>query len=356
MLLNDLTIENFRSFEKYKLDKLARVNLLVGDNNCGKTSVLEALRLLVARDKIGTILHMLELREDFDHVSVGTGTPETYEVRFDGSSLFHQGMIAESFDDFRTIKLSANAKKKLQMVVQVQQSSNQPTAEMVTRSSPGSEEERGESITMHARGLLARPWERWPIEWKSMNNDVRGAYFLSAFNRSTEQLAAMWEKVIEDKRESHVLSALQVINEAYLGVIFSPRTETLRDIHIDIGSERISMSLLGNGIELMLRAGIALASSKSSFLLIDEIDTGLHYSRLADMWKMVITAAKNLDVQVFATTHSLDCIRGLSEAVRNDESFTEEVAVFRIDRRTDHAIRFGGEELEIIVENEIEVR
>ena len=53
MLLNDLTIENFRSFENYKLDKLARVNLLVGDNNCGKTSVLEAVRLLVAQGDIG---------------------------------------------------------------------------------------------------------------------------------------------------------------------------------------------------------------------------------------------------------------------------------------------------------------
>lgn len=106
----------------------------------------------------------------------------------------------------------------------------------------------------------------------------------------------------------------------------------------------------------MLRTGIALANSRSGTLLIDEIDTGLHYSRLADMWKMVITAAKNLDVQVFATTHSLDCIRGLAEAVRNDDSFTDEVAVFRIDRRTTDAIRFDGEELEVIVDQEIEVR
>ena len=98
---------------------------------------------------------------------------------------------------------------------------------------------------------------------------------------------------------------------------------------------------------LLLRAG---------FLLIDEIDTGLHYSRLADMWKMVITAAKNLDVQVFATTHSLDCIRALDEAVRFNADLAEEVAVFKIDRRTDEAARYGADQLHIAIENEIEVR
>ena len=48
-MIRTLRLENYRSFERYELRDLARVNLLVGPNNCGKTSVLEAVQLLVSR-------------------------------------------------------------------------------------------------------------------------------------------------------------------------------------------------------------------------------------------------------------------------------------------------------------------
>ena len=71
---------------------------------------------------------------------------------------------------------------------------------------------------------------------------------------------------------------------------------------------------------------------------------------------MVIMAAKELEIQVFATTHSLDCIRALEEACNQDESLRDEVALFSIDRRMDEAVRYGGDELSTVVEHEIEVR
>ena len=48
-MIRNLTLENYRSFESYQIRNLAQVNLLVGPNNCGKTSVLEAAQLLAAR-------------------------------------------------------------------------------------------------------------------------------------------------------------------------------------------------------------------------------------------------------------------------------------------------------------------
>lgn len=72
MLLRDLTIENYRSFENYKLDGLARVNLLVGDNNSGKTSVLEAVHILISQGKMECALETLGLREAIKRASNGT--------------------------------------------------------------------------------------------------------------------------------------------------------------------------------------------------------------------------------------------------------------------------------------------
>ena len=69
-----------------------------------------------------------------------------------------------------------------------------------------------------------------------------------------------------------------------------------------------------------------------------------------------VDTGTGVDVQVFATTHSLDCIRGLAEAVERDATFTDDVAIFRIERPGEQAVRFGGDELRVVIENEIEVR
>lgn len=88
MLLRDLTIENFRSFDKYQLNGLARVNLLVGDNNCGKTSVLEAACLLASEGDIHLMNHLLELREDTNYAQdPGAAVPRQ---KFGAISLLHR--------------------------------------------------------------------------------------------------------------------------------------------------------------------------------------------------------------------------------------------------------------------------
>ena len=67
MLMDSFEVENFRSLKHLKLEKLARVNLLVGKNNSGKTSVLEGIFLLQgagSHSGLATIEHERGLKED----------------------------------------------------------------------------------------------------------------------------------------------------------------------------------------------------------------------------------------------------------------------------------------------------
>ncbi len=70
---------------------------------------------------------------------------------------------------------------------------------------------------------------------------------------------------------------------------------------------RIPIGSLGDGIWRMLGLILVLVRSQDGVVLIDEIDTGLHFTVLSNMWKLVYETAKRLNVQVFATTHSNDC-------------------------------------------------
>ena len=87
---------------------------------------------------------------------------------------------------------------------------------------------------------------------------------------------------------------------------------------------------LGDGALRLYSVSLALANSRDGFLLIDEAENGLHYSIQRDFWRMVLQTAQANNVQVLATTHSEDCIRGFAEAA--NENLEISSAYYRMER------------------------
>ena len=106
----------------------------------------------------------------------------------------------------------------------------------------------------------------------------------------------------------------------------------------------------------LLALSLALIQAANGVLLIDEIDTGLHWTVMEDMWRLVIDTARKSSVQVFATTHSQDCIRGLASLVESRSDLASEVCVHKIERLLDKAVRFDANDVQAAVDRNIEVR
>ena len=107
----------------------------------------------------------------------------------------------------------------------------------------------------------------------------------------------------------------------------------------------------GDGVQFLGRD-----RRQDGVLLIDEIDTGLHWTVMEDLWRLVVGAARDGNVQVFATTHSYDCIRGLASLLEREPGLAEEVSLQKLERRLDEAVAFGGERLPRAVAHDIELR
>jgi AAA15 family ATPase/GTPase len=103
----------------------------------------------------------------------------------------------------------------------------------------------------------------------------------------------------------------------------------------------------------MLALSVSLAHPSTKFLLVDEIDTGLHHSAMVDMWRMVTETAKTLDVQVFATTHSRDCVDALA-AVCTDNG--TDISLQRIEAGKDRSISYSEGEIIAAAKYGIETR
>ena len=114
---------------------------------------------------------------------------------------------------------------------------------------------------------------------------------------------------------------------------------------------------MGDGMWRMMAMAIAITQCQGGVLLVDEIDTGLHYTVMSDMWKLIFGAARELDVQVFATTHSSDCIRSLLAEVCISELFDgNQVTVQRIEPGKSVAVPYTQNEIKMATERMIEVR
>jgi ABC-type branched-subunit amino acid transport system ATPase component len=372
-MLRGLRITGFRALREFAMSGLGRVNLLVGTNNCGKTSVLEAIHMLSAPGSAAP-LWLAQARR-------GELVDNAIDKQVDVAHLVHGHKIAKG-SAFRVVGDGATDQQVL-------------VAEFVSRKSEsrGADEDDGEGRDGDderdlgaAAGLLAPLSLR--LNWSgvtaqksvvlkiSRQAGLSLARVLSSENAGgSEQLdslvlittegltrneiTSMFERVVLTPNEESVVRALRTIEPgieriASVGTHTRQSTPELRGgLAMMVAGQRIHIGSMGDGIWRLLGIALALVQARGGVLLVDEIDTGLHYSVLVDMWRLVLATARNLDVQVFATTHSRDCYEALAAVTEPDRS---EISLQRIERGKTEAVAFSEAELQQAAERGLEVR
>ena len=128
-------------------------------------------------------------------------------------------------------------------------------------------------------------------------------------------------------------------------------------IHLDLGLKRfLPLAHTGEGMVRLADLLIALASAKNGVVLIDEFENGLHYSALGKMWEATAEFAERFNTQVFATTHSLECIRAAHETFAHREYAFR---LFRLQREEDRSVSskvFSKDAVAAALKTELELR
>jgi hypothetical protein len=192
-------------------------------------------------------------------------------------------------------------------------------------------------------------------------SEVAPAQFITTDSLESRALVKLWDRVALTPSEDLVLGALRYVDPdierlaAQAGTSFTASrggfiVKTRRhDVPVPIGS-------LGDGIWRMLAMAIAITQCAGGMLLVDEIDTGLHYTVMSDMWKLIFGAARELDVQVFATTHSFDCIQSLAQVCVSETHADNRVTLQRMEPGKAKAVPYSEAEILQAAERNIEVR
>ena len=373
--LPDLEINGFRGFDSLSIGRLGRVNLITGENSVGKTTVLEAVRMFAARGRYRVLEEILNAREELTHV---TDTEGDNVFVIDWDSLFHTSLAGSSkevsigpLSGKDAVKISftrANSEfvDQLELFARIR-SRERPRYSMEFQDLRVLAINVGE----HGYRLPISPEFNYRYFERYLGNETRLPKEISTVTLGpnlprNEDIERFWDKLVEETEEYRGVKALGLIlkpeiNDVLLvagtdhGGRFSGRRAV---VGFSGRSHRVPLKSLGDGAVRVFSIGVAIAYCKGGILIVDEAENGIHHGKQINVWRMIFETAIENDVQIFATTHSWDCVYAFALAARE---YDEDVALMvRLDR-DEESLKivpksYFGLNLQTAAEQGIEVR
>jgi AAA domain, putative AbiEii toxin, Type IV TA system len=376
-VLQGFDIKGFRTFKHLRIDRLARVNLVVGRNNVGKTMLLEALRLYVDGAHFASIARLLLTRNEVAALAAPRRGAEA-ELRLE--ALFHGRPAQLRADDAICLQDPTAPASALYIEAVERQGKNKKPRQglgRILRVRRGQQSGLLDASELSELGMNSRH-PGWPLEAPA---------FVHAGRMAAPHMGWLWDRVALTARAANVVNALRVIAPVEgIALVADPASyregERVAMARVTSETEPVPLASLGDGMlrvfELALATEFAASptTSRSTMLttdakeaggdiiiaidepvlLIDEVEIGVHYSALPDVWRYLFRAARERGIQVFATTHSWDCIEAFQQAAAEEPEGS--AVLMRLEQKgQDHrAVLFDQDELPTVTKHHIEVR
>lgn len=364
--LRNFEIEGFRAIRRLHIPELRRVNLFVGKNNAGKTSLLEAIHLFLRRNTRTIPLVVYEVvRDHTDYRAVtvvqSRHEPEPADLQFavdSVESLFHGSFDGESFEPIRLAQ-RGDVPESLTIRLPWSSGSFSPAEGGKDSGRPVLIDPAASLLDLESEtGTTAVPLEwilrRIPIGRPELRSP---ALMIGATGLSPLRTRQMWDRVALAGDESLVEEAVRIMVpdlERILLVGEAGHRSVLLKLH---GVWRpVPMQGMGDGVNRVFGIAVALTLARGGGLLLDEVENGIHYSVQEEIWSAIFSLAARFDVQVFATSHSWDSVLGFQYAAG---ASVEDGMLYRLERQPGGEIdpvAFSEVEVAIAARHAVEIR
>ncbi len=276
--IKNIQIKDFKCFDDFKAEGFSRVNLIGGKNNVGKTAFLEASYINVSSNDFwffsGSLISIKAMRESLN--------------------ILHAILLNDSFKiDKRKFLEQCNA-------VLIKTNVNKVSFEI--------DEYDGVvyyNFDLQKTGITKVKAKDFTCELEY----YEGCQFIDNFGLSNINIKNNYSYIQKKDAEKYIDNILHE---------FDSSITTLKIIdevpQCKYDGEYLPLTELGDGLRHLVSILVSLYSSEEGYLFIDEVDNGIHYTMLDDIWDMILTLSKKLNVQVFATTHSKECIESFNRA------------------------------------------
>jgi len=331
-MIQNFEIHNFRCFGKTKISEFSRINLIGGKNNSGKTALLEALYLNNS-PSVSSVMKLRHFRgEDLEFLKV---LPErAWDNFFFNQNRTEPAMIISEDKENIFHKLELLCDDSVEQFTRIIEDKEQIDEEMTDLRTLLSDKKYGRSalhlnwtandkkhpassMIAHSSGIAAKDL--------SIPN-VREIHFIPASVRlSGPALAQEFDKADLNGHSDKVLKAIQVIDRSIVQI----KTLNIGKSAVYLrreNQELLPISLFGESVVKVTDFILRLVNSRNGILLIDEIENGIHYTNQRELWRMLFKLSYEFNMQIFATTHSLEMIRAFADVGMEEDN--EEIGAY----------------------------
>ena len=368
-MIHTLRLSGYRSFDDYEVSGLGRVNLFVGENGSGKTSLLEAVELLASSGGPAVFRRAAARRGELRWVA----DPESGEGRWmaDPAQFFPgheirpeetpclriEGEPEPGAISLRVRALTAAERRR----IDASAGDSLVVLPEFALEFTGGDSQSSALVPLDSDGQALGPvLHGGPA---TSERETMPVAFLASDPLDADRLREMWDQVLVEGRESEVVEALRVVEERLaslhflIGVAVGSRPGVAGILAgLDGERRRIPLGSLGGGITRALALALSVITSTGGCVLVDELAGSAHWSVMQETWRFLIRTAARSSVQIMATTHSFDCLEALASLCRDSPDLVSEVFVFKLDRRLRFAVRFDADQVDAGLGMNIELR
>lgn len=332
-------VENFKKFESLEIKDIGQFNLIVGDNNVGKTCFLEALLFDENKNNFTrNLLDSLRRRGFLSYevskenlISLTTSLNER-KIRSRILKDYNEGIAIFTYSIFEDFKIE----KKIYL--------------------------RGSSYSSNKVDLydFKIPSISFSdiIQTSRYHNLIPFIGFNSLF---TEDIYSLYNNIKTKSDKENLIKTIQVIDSNIIDVELRQNFEDLDLVFLlsfNNKDEFIPVNYLGDGFKRIFYIILKVLSLKGKRIMIDEIETGIHYSRQKGFWINILKICNELDIQLFATTHSNECLQAFYEASKelNEQKDIRLINLQEGEQEKIYSTTYNFENIEAGLYSNIELR
>lgn len=359
--MKSLLIENFKNIKNLHLENLKGVNLIVGKNNVGKSTLLEAIALYLAQGVSPFLVQLLERRGELT-----LHQEETDEERKEHFlSLFYNYKESYKKADYVYIGEKCNdpyGVRLNQVYVKERLEKDEDGIEHRIKTRLF-EEDLTESDAMLEPGLLVTSSLPGLLTYGGLRrlwiskDYILPFQYVDARVSNSDQNAVLFDRISLSPDEVDVIEALRIVNPQIERITFvtsSNKRDRYPIVTLKEDSRRYRLSAMGDGINRILTIILSMLNCKNGVFLLDEFETGLHYSVQEQLWRIIFSLSEKFNIQVFATSHSRDCIEGFAHQIVSQNGL-----LIRIENRNETIVPVqyvNKDDILFAIKKDIEIR
>ena len=373
MLLQDIHIQNFRLFKSLRLENLPQFTLIGGKNNSGKTSLLEAVFLLLgcqtpdvffkllnfrglnvfqAKSLFATLYHNLDINKNMKFEYKLKNKQKKIEYKIMPNVHQPLNIIKDDIIELKKDLPDPNAFHKMEIRYKIGSNSHKVFLES---DSKGEYYLKGEAQN-----------------FKTYDEGIKGYFLPAAMSLDfTGKNVKLYSNLDKENKTSEIMEALRMLEPKLksLNVIAEGATPVLY-ADTDFG-KKLPLALTGEGMKRLLLIILLISDTKNGIVLLDEIENGFHHSVMSDVWQTITAYAQKCQTQIIAVTHSREfvqkAVEGIEKPIQNlkqnsssaaNPNLKDNFKYIRIDREGDKftPVYYNFEILKTALDKNFEIR